>query len=84
MYPIHLDIGLFELRTYGVIVVLSFLAALWLAKKEAARKGLDPALMADFSLFGLIGGILGARLYFIAFSDPLRYLGRPWEILRQS
>ena len=81
MYPILLDIGPFALRSYGVIVVLSFLAALWLARKEAARKGLDPALMSDFSLYALIGGILGARLYFIAFFDPLRYLSKPWEIL---
>ena len=81
MYPILLDLGVFELRSYGVIVALSFLAALWLAKKEAARKGLDPALIADFSLYALIGGILGARLYFIAFSDPLAYLSKPWEIL---
>lgn len=53
MYPILLQLGHFELRSYGVIVVLSFLAGLWLSKKEAARKGLDPALMADFSLYAL-------------------------------
>lgn len=81
MYPILLNIGSFQLRSYGVIVVLSFLAALWLAKKEAARKGLDPALMADFSVYALIGGIVGARIYFIAFSEPLHYLSNPWEIL---
>jgi len=81
VYPILLDIGPFELRSYGVIVLLAFLAGLWLARREAARKGLDPALVADFSFYGLIGGILGARLYFIAFSDPLRYLASPWEIL---
>lgn len=80
MYPILLQLGPFELRSYGVIVFLSFLAGLWLARKEAARRGLNPALMDDFSLYGLIGGILGARLYFIAFSDPLGYLSRPWEI----
>ena len=80
MYPILLDLGFFQLRTYGVIVLLSFLAGLWLARKEAARKGLDPALIADFSLYALIGGILGARLYFIAFSDPLGYLNKPWEV----
>ena len=80
MYPILLQIGSFELRSYGVIVLLSFLAALWLARKEAARKGLDPALVPDFSLYALIGGVLGARLYFIAFSDPLHYLRNPWEI----
>ena len=81
MYPILLQFGSFELRSYGVIVLLSFLAGLWLARKEAARKGLDPALIVDFSFYGLVGGIVGARLYFIIFSDPLRYLANPWEIL---
>lgn len=81
MYPILLNIGSFELRSYSVIVMLSFLAALWLAKKEAARKGLDPALVADFSLYALLAGIVGARIYFIVFSDPLHYLRNPWEIL---
>ena len=80
MYPILLEVGSFELRSYGVIVLLSFLAGLWLARKEAARKGLDPSLVVDFSFYALIGGILGARLYFIAFSDPLAYLRKPWEI----
>lgn len=81
MHPILLRFGQFELRTYGVIVALSFLAGLWLARKEAARKGLDPALMIDFTAYALIGGgILGARLYFIAFSNPLHYLSKPWEI----
>ena len=80
MYPILLQIGSFELRSYSVIVLLSFLAGLWLARKEAVRKGLDPALIAEFSFYGLIAGTVGARLYFIAFSDPLRYLANPWEI----
>lgn len=80
MFPILLEIGSFELRSYGVIVLLSFLAGLWLARKEAARKGLDPALIADFSFYGLIAGIVGARIYFIVFSDPMRYLTNPWDI----
>lgn len=81
MYPILLQFGQFELRSYGVIVILSFLAALWLSKKEAARIGLDPALVDNFALYALLGGILGARIYFIAFSDPVYYLKNPWEIL---
>jgi phosphatidylglycerol:prolipoprotein diacylglycerol transferase len=76
-----LQAGSFELRSYGVIVLLSFLAGLWLAKKEAARKGLDPALLVDFSVYAFIGGIIGARMYFIAFSDPGYFLSKPWEIL---
>lgn len=81
MHPILLQIGSFELRSYGVIVALSFLAGLWLARKEAARKGLAPALLDEFSVYALFGGIIGARIYFIAFSDPVHYLENPLEIL---
>lgn len=81
MYPILWQVGSFELRSYGVIVALSFLAALWLAAREAQRKGISPALIWDFSIYALVGGIIGARLYYIAFSDPLHYLRNPWEIL---
>lgn len=81
MYPILFEAGHFQLRSYGVIFLLSFLAALWLARREAARKGIDPALVGEFSVYALLGGILGARLYYIAFSDPLHYLKNPWEIL---
>ena len=81
MYPILLELGGFQLRTYGVVVALSFLLALWLSAREAKRKGVDPALIQDFAFYALIGGIAGARIYFIVFSDPAYFLDRPWEIL---
>ncbi len=81
MYPILLQLGSFELRTYGIIVVLSFFLGLWLSEREAKRKGLDPALIQDFALYALFGGIAGARIYFVAFSQPAYFLSRPWEIL---
>lgn len=64
-----------------MIVALSFLAGLWLSRKEAARKGLAPALIGEFSVYAIIAGLIGARLYFILFSDPVSYLRKPWEIL---
>ncbi len=81
MYPILARLGTFELRTYGVIVALSFLLALWLSTKEARRKGLDPALIQDFAFYALLGGIIGARLYYIVFSNPAYFLRNPWEIV---
>ena len=81
MYPILLQLGSFQLRTYGVIVALSFLLALWLSTREAKRKGVDPALIQDFAFYALFGGIAGARIYFVVFSDPAYFLDRPWEIL---
>ena len=34
MYPILIRLGSFELRTYGVIVALSFLLGLWLSVRS--------------------------------------------------
>ena len=81
MYPVLVQLGPFELRSYGVVVALSFLLGLWLSTREAKRKGIDPALVKDFAFYALLGGIVGARLYFVAFSEPAYYLSRPWEIL---
>jgi len=80
VYPVLFQLGHFELRSYGVLVVLAFFTGLWLSSKEAERKGLDPKLIQDFSVYALLGGIIGARIYFVLFSDPAFYLKNPWEI----
>ena len=81
MYPVLLQFGNFEIRSYGLIVALSFFIGLWLSTKEAESKGLEPRLIQDFALYALLGGILGARIYFILFSDLAYFLQKPWEIV---
>ena len=81
MYPVLVQIGTFELRTYGVIVALSFFLGLWLSGREARRKGIEPALIQDFAFYAMVGGIVGARIYFVVFSDPVFFLKNPWQIL---
>src|SRR3990170_2309741 len=81
MYPILFQLGHFELRSYGLIVALAFLAGLWLATKEANRKGIDRQLVQDFSVYALLGGILGARLYYVVFSRPDYFLQNPLAVL---
>jgi len=80
MYPVLFEVGSFEIRSYGVIVALSFLIAVWMGSREAQRKGLDPKLVQDFAAYALLGGIIGARLYFVLFSAPDYFLKHPWEI----
>jgi len=81
MYPVLLQFGNFQLRSYGVIFALSLFIGVWLSTKEAERKGLDPKLIQDFALYALLGGIIGARIYFILFSEPAYFLQHPWEIV---
>ncbi|MEX0806887.1 MAG: prolipoprotein diacylglyceryl transferase [Candidatus Binatia bacterium] len=80
MYPVLFEFGGFQIRSYGVIVALSFIIGLWMSIREAERKGLDPKLVQDFAVYGLLGGIVGARLYFVLFSAPGYFSEHPWEI----
>jgi phosphatidylglycerol---prolipoprotein diacylglyceryl transferase len=81
MYPVLFQLGTFELRSYGVIVALSFFLGLWVSAKQARRAGLDPGLVQDFAFYALLGGIIGARIYFVLFSKPAYFLENPWEIV---
>jgi phosphatidylglycerol:prolipoprotein diacylglycerol transferase len=81
MYPVLVHLGTFELRSYGIILALSFFLGLWLSAREAKTRGLDPALVHDFAFYALLGGIVGARIYYVVFSDPAYFLQKPWEIV---
>jgi phosphatidylglycerol:prolipoprotein diacylglycerol transferase len=65
MLPVLFKIGSFPVHSYGVMLILGFLAGLWFAKKRAAKAGLNPAKVADMSFWALIAGVLGARIAFI-------------------
>ncbi len=59
MYPVLFEFGGFQIRSYGVIVILSFLLALWMSTREAERKGLGPKLVQDFALMDCWAGSSG-------------------------
>ena len=62
-------IGSFEIRFYGIILMLGALAGTLLAQKEAKRRGHDPEIVWDLMLWLLIAGIVGARLWHV-FTPP--------------
>lgn len=88
MYPVLFDIPFIEglrINTYGVMVALGFLAAMWWMQREARRLGEDPNLAADLVFYCIIGGLVGGRIthtivaareQFMA--DPLSFF-RVWE-----
>src|SRR6266508_3181286 len=80
MYPVLWQIGNFELRSYGVIVAASYLLGVWLSMKEARGNGLESQIVHDFAVYALIGGLIGARLSFVLFSQPTYFRQNPWEI----
>lgn len=65
MLPVLFKIGNFPVHSFGVVMIVAFLVAMFMARKRATRFGLDPNKLADMSFWTLIVGILGARIAFI-------------------
>ena len=85
--PIALSIGPLHVRWYGLMYLVGFLGAWWLARRRAARPGSTwkPTDVDDLIFFCAVGVILGGRLGWMLFygtegilSDPLSAL-RIWE-----
>lgn len=81
MHPILFEIGHFPVRAYGVMITVAVLAGLWLAGKEAERKGFEKERISDFAFYVVVGGILGARIYYVFFTDPKSFLANPLRFL---
>jgi phosphatidylglycerol:prolipoprotein diacylglycerol transferase len=62
----YLRIGPFLLQMTGLALLLGIWLGSWLAEKEAARLKIKPDLIYNLIFFGLIGGLVGARLAYAA------------------
>lgn len=62
MYPELFRIGNFPINTYGVLLALGMLLALFVAARLAARDGLPRERIYDLGLWTLIGGLVGSKI----------------------
>ena len=60
--PILFSFGSFEIRWYGVMIVLAVMAAIGISLLEAKRRNFSQDVIWDIGLWAVIGGIIGARL----------------------
>ena len=78
--PFLINITLFGLpiavRWYGVLIVGGAMVAGWVSARRAARRGFDPEHIWNLLLLGMVLGIVGARLYYVAF-EWQSFAGRP-------
>lgn len=65
MIPELFKIGPLTINSFGVMAMLAFLVPTLLLRKEVARKGLDPDFANGIAIAAMIGGFLGARIYYI-------------------
>ena len=63
--PIIFSIGHLHIRWYGLIVITAIGVGIWLAAREAARKGFKKEDIYDAAIWVILGGMIGARLFHV-------------------
>jgi phosphatidylglycerol:prolipoprotein diacylglycerol transferase len=66
--PIAFQLGPLTIRWYGILMAVAMAVGLWLAYREAKRRGTDPDDLLKTAELALLGGLVGARLYYVAFN----------------
>lgn len=80
MYPTIIEIGGFTITSYGVMVMIAFMTGAWLTAIQLRRRGLNPEFAWDMVTWVALGGIVGAKAYYLALhwpallADPLHEL----------
>jgi phosphatidylglycerol:prolipoprotein diacylglycerol transferase len=77
VYPFILHFGSFEITGYGLMMMVGFLVASWLVQLELRRRGLREEYASDMTLAAVVGGIIGAKLWYVALTaDPAALFSR--------
>lgn len=80
MFPVFLSVGNFAVTSFGLFFALSFILGIFLVWRLARAWDLDEEKLLDMVLLTIIGGLIGARGYFVLenFSsfgfDPLKWI----------
>lgn len=80
-----IELGPLNLRLYGLMIALGVIAAVWLMGRRLAERGWGTSDDASaMGMWGVAGGIVGARLYHVItdwhrFEDNLGDIPKIWE-----
>ncbi len=84
MHPVLLKLGPIPIHTYGFLIAIGFLIAVYVVRRLATASKLDPERVLDVTFWSLLVGFVGARLLFVItrfdqfVADPLAIF-RVWE-----
>jgi phosphatidylglycerol:prolipoprotein diacylglycerol transferase len=80
MYPILFHFGPITIYSFGALMALAALCAVWVVHAELKRRGYNPEIASTMVFAAAIGGLLGARLLFII-EDWSSFVRSPWDFI---
>lgn len=58
----------FDIAYYGIAIAFGMLMGILIASWQAKRIGVNPEHVMDVAMYGIVFGVIGARIYYVAFS----------------
>jgi phosphatidylglycerol:prolipoprotein diacylglycerol transferase len=74
VYPLTFKVLGLQVTGFGIMMMIGFLAAGWVMQLELRRRQLNEDYAADVVVAAVIGGIVGARLWYVALTGDPRAL----------
>lgn len=74
VYPFILRFGRLEITGYGIMMMVGFLVGGWLIALELRRRGLREDYAAEITIAAVIGGVIGAKLWYVALTHDVNAL----------
>jgi phosphatidylglycerol:prolipoprotein diacylglycerol transferase len=71
IYPLVLRLGSFEITGFGLMMMVAFLAGGWIVGLELRRRRLREEYATDMVAAAVIGGVVGAKLWYVALTQDL-------------
>jgi phosphatidylglycerol---prolipoprotein diacylglyceryl transferase len=81
VYPELIKIGNFTISSFGVFIAIAFMTALYFARKEMAKRGLDPDIAYDMVIIIAVLALIGARAFYVIGHWQDYYAARPGDII---
>lgn len=80
MNPILIELGPISIYWYSIIILLAVLTGSYIFIKTAKKKGYEDNFLSNLIFYGIIFGIIGARIYYVIFNINY-YLENPIQII---
>lgn len=80
MFPVLFSLGQVSISSYGVFLVLGFLMGVFLIWRLSRAWDLDEEKILDITLLTILGGLIGARIYFVLWHLQF-FLSNPLGVL---
>ena len=81
MHPELIELPLIHLtiKTYGLMMVIGFLTAIYIIRRLSRDITPDPQMITNAALYSLIAGVVGSRIFYV-FHHSEEFAGRPMAV----